>query len=261
MDGTRLLTVPRGTYLQGEPSARAVPSGRRPGPVRPGHARVAGSPTAVPRLAWVPDAMTLLRFALVPVFVALADRTVVAMESGEQAGGWRLVTLGAWFAIGLSDVVDGTLARRLGGPTPLGAFLDALADKLAQLAALIYFATHASAAFGTVPRWYLALVVGRDLVLGAGWLVLRRRRGLVSLEHRFHGKLSSALMFVLIAALIAGSDGPVVTATFLLSGLVILSSTVDYLRAGGRALLSTPKAQGANRCSTAPSGGPESRSR
>lgn len=213
------------------------------------------------RLAWIPDAITLLRFALVPVLVACAERTIGVAEAGGESGAWRAATLGAWVAIGLSDVLDGALARRLRGPTPLGAFLDALADKLAQLVALVYFATHASAVFGAVPRWYLALVVGRDLLLGAGWVVLRLRRGFVSLEHRLHGKLSSILTFGVVAAWIAGRSGPEVTAALVLSGILILWSTLDYARAGLRVLLAGPEPRGGDRCSTAPSGGPESESR
>ena len=67
-----------------------------------------------------------------------------------------------FFAAGLTDVIDGFLARRFGQPTRVGAYFDPIADKILLVA--IYIALGAAQA---IPRWMVALVFGRDfLILG-----------------------------------------------------------------------------------------------
>jgi cardiolipin synthase (CMP-forming) len=99
----------------------------------------------------LPNAITVARLALVPVFVAAfaLDRTDLA---------WWV------FAIaGISDALDGALARLLKQRTVLGALLDPLADKSLLAASFICLA-----AKGWVPVWLAALVIGRDLIIVGG---------------------------------------------------------------------------------------------
>ncbi len=64
------------------------------------------------------------------------------------------------FAAGFTDVIDGFLARRFGQPTRVGAYFDPIADKILLVA--IYIALGAAQA---IPRWMVALVFGRDLLI------------------------------------------------------------------------------------------------
>ena len=106
----------------------------------------------------LPNLITLGRLILVPVIIlAITD------------GRWTLTFL-AFLLAGLSDAVDGFLARRFGWQSRLGAHLDPVADK--ALLVSIYLAL---ALAGVVPTWLAILVVSRDIMIVGGiiicWLI------------------------------------------------------------------------------------------
>jgi cardiolipin synthase len=113
----------------------------------------------VPSDAWtVPNVLSYLRLAAVPVFVSL--------HLGGRPG-WALVV---FLAASLTDWLDGLLARLLDQRTKLGAFLDPLADKLLIGAALIVLFLENEA-----PLWMVALVAFRDGAMALGAMVVRRK--------------------------------------------------------------------------------------
>jgi cardiolipin synthase len=103
------------------------------------------------RVLNLPNLITIARILLVPV-------VVWAIASGEMQIAFLL-----FLAAGLSDAVDGFLAKRFGMTSELGAHLDPLADKI--LIVSIYIALGITQA---IPRWIVILVVSRDiLIVGA----------------------------------------------------------------------------------------------
>jgi len=108
----------------------------------------------------IPNLITLARILLVPV-------VVWAIASGQLGIAFVL-----FLAAGVSDAVDGFLAKRFGMASELGAYLDPLADKV--LIVSIYLSL---GIVGALPRWLVILVVSRDiLIVGAvllAWLVGR----------------------------------------------------------------------------------------
>ena len=106
----------------------------------------------------IPNLITLGRILLVPV-------VVWAIASGEM---WIAFIL--FVAAGVSDAIDGFLAKRFGMTTELGAYLDPLADK--ALIVSIYITLSVN---GIIPIWLVILVVSRDImIVGAvllSWLV------------------------------------------------------------------------------------------
>lgn len=106
----------------------------------------------------IPNLITLGRILLVPV-------VVWAISSGAM---WIAFVL--FLAAGVSDAVDGFLAKRFGMTTVLGAYLDPLADK--ALIVSIYVTLGIS---GVIPHWLVILVVSRDIMIVGGvmlsWLV------------------------------------------------------------------------------------------
>lgn len=182
--------------------------------------------------AWVPNAITVLRIVLLPLWWFEASACADAAYYGGDESQARVLAVLVLFAIGVSDVVDGFLARRFGLTSRTGATLDALADKLAQVVLLVFFTFRAGLAFERVPLAFFLLIISRDLILAAGTLLIRARRGSVSVVHAWHGKLASLLLFVLLAALTAGT-GPTWTApAFWALGLLITVSTFLYVRDG-----------------------------
>src|SRR5664279_2128942 len=98
----------------------------------------------------IPNLITLGRILLVPV-------VVWAIASGAM---WIAFVL--FLAAGVSDAIDGFLAKRFGMATELGAYLDPLADK--ALIVSIYLTLGVN---GLIPRWLVILVVSRDILIVA----------------------------------------------------------------------------------------------
>jgi cardiolipin synthase (CMP-forming) len=104
----------------------------------------------------LPNAITILRILLVPF-------TVWLITSGANMAAFAVFLLA-----GLSDAVDGYLARKFGAQTELGAYLDPIADK--ALLVSIYVAL---AITGVMPAWLAILVATRDVLI-VGAVVLAR---------------------------------------------------------------------------------------
>jgi cardiolipin synthase (CMP-forming) len=106
----------------------------------------------------IPNLITLARILSVPIMV-WAIMT-----------GWMLTAFLLFLAAGISDAIDGYLAKRFAMTSELGAYLDPLADK--ALIVSIYVTLGVS---GEIPRWLVILVVSRDImIVGAvllAWLV------------------------------------------------------------------------------------------
>jgi len=96
----------------------------------------------------IPNIITLIRILLVPVIVW-------AIASGQMK-----IAFGIFVIAGISDAVDGFLAKRFNMASELGALLDPLADK--ALLVSIYVAL---GIWGAFPRWIVILVVSRDIMI------------------------------------------------------------------------------------------------
>jgi len=117
---------------------------------------------AVPApLTQLPNALTIARLALIPVFVVL-------MVKAADAPSWPA---GILFGVaGATDQVDGFLARRWHVESRFGKIADPLADRLMIDAAVILLV-----AYGRLPWPGLVVIIARDLLLLAGWRVLAPR--------------------------------------------------------------------------------------
>ena len=135
---------------------------------------------AVPApLAQLPNALTVGRLLLIPVFVALM---VQAGDSPSWAAG---ILFGA---AGVTDQVDGFLARRWRVESRFGKIADPLADRLLIDAAVILLV-----AYGRLPWAALVVIGARDLLLLAGWRVLAPRG--VDLDVNLLGKTATWLLY------------------------------------------------------------------
>jgi cardiolipin synthase len=155
-------------------------------------------------LLTLPNLFTLARLVLTP-FVVL---TIVNGNYG------RAIIL--FFLAGLSDVIDGFLARRLGESTPVGAYFDPIADKI--LLSAIYIALGAVRA---IPWWMVALVFARDILILAmaayGLLFTSVRRFPPSLWGKISTFLQIGAALVVMGAR-AGIPAPVDLALWLMVG-------------------------------------------
>ncbi len=160
-------------------------------------AEVAGENAATPglvpqdRVLTVPNALSVIRLVLVPVFLYLL------LVAG--ATGWAVAVL---MFSGISDWADGKIARMFDNQSSrLGALLDPAVDRVYMIIVPI-----AMAMAGALPWWIVGLLLGRDLVLAAT-LPLLRRRGLVALPVTYIGKAATfALMSGLPVVLLGQFD-------------------------------------------------------
>ncbi len=130
------------------------------------------------RNATLPNVITIVRMALMVVFVVLLAR---------HADAWAITALAV---AGLSDFLDGYLARRLGQMSDLGRMLDPVADRLLTVAVVVGLAWR-----DIIPWWLVAVLLVRDAVLATAllWLV---RRGLATPVVTFLGKSATAALYV-----------------------------------------------------------------
>jgi len=156
----------------------------------------------------IPNLLTGLRILLIPVLV------VVFYLPWE----WSHLLAAAIFAVaGITDWLDGYLARRWGQITPFGAFLDPVADKLIVAVALVLLvALHANAVLA-VPAM---VIVGREIAVSAlrEWMAKYSARRGVAVS--FLGKVKTT--FQIIAILVLLASGPNLDSFFVTLGYVLL---------------------------------------
>lgn len=153
----------------------------------------------------LPNFISLLRIFLVPVFASL------------YLHGHVLAAVGVLLLCGVSDVLDGAIARRYGLVTDLGKALDPVADKLIQAAMMLCAAVKAPCVL-----LLLSLHVLRELSLAALGLYVVRATGRVS-SARWYGKLCTFAIYVFLVALLAlPSPSP----AFAASGVAVCSALI-----------------------------------
>ncbi len=95
---------------------------------------------------------------------------------------------------GLSDALDGYLARRYGWLTRLGAILDPIADKLFVMGVLVVFG-----AKGALPWWLIGLIIGRDIIIVIGAILYRWVTHNLEMRPLFVSKINTGLQILLLA--------------------------------------------------------------
>lgn len=160
----------------------------------------------------IPNLITLFRFLLVPPIVLL-------LLAGEF--GWGLML---FLIAGVSDGVDGFLAKRFGWTSRLGGLLDPLADKLLLISCYVTLGWLA-----VIPLWLAGVVVLRDLVILSGALIYHLRIEALQAEPSVISKINTLTQILLVLVALSGKMGSLplhwvdylvyaVLATTLLSG-------------------------------------------
>jgi cardiolipin synthase (CMP-forming) len=147
-------------------------------------------PAQTDRVLTIPNVISFLRIALIPVFVAL-----IVDPDTRRAG------LVLFVVVVATDWVDGALARATGQVSDLGKVLDPVADRLAIAAGLI-----ALVVADAFPLWAALLILVRDVtVLIAGLVLLSKRRARIEVRHL--GKVATFSLMAAIGCIAWGSLG------------------------------------------------------
>ena len=168
-------------------------------------------------LRWLPNAISLLRIALVLPIVVLIVR-------GDF--GWALLI---FIVAGMSDGVDGYLAKRFSWNSRLGAFLDPAGDKL-----LVAFSYGTLALLGLIPLWLGVIVIFRDVVIVTGSILYHFFVRPLQGEPSRISKLNTALEFLLLVFVLsrAGFAWPEEITITILGAAVLVTVVIsgyDYV--------------------------------
>ena len=175
--------------------------------------------------------LTIVRILLIPVFVTLLVYNRVALA------------FGTFVLAGITDMLDGYIARTRGTRTRLGAFLDPLADKLLLTAS---FVTLTYKLPRVLPFWLTAIVISRDLVLILGVLLVMLTGGQVHPAPTLLGKTSTLFQMVTVgmALLVAARVRlfePVLPSLLWITAALTIASGVQYVSMAARYIDGEPR--------------------
>jgi cardiolipin synthase (CMP-forming) len=126
------------------------------------------------QILYAPNQLTLLRLVFIPP-------VILFILYGHYGAAFALVTIA-----GISDGLDGVLARRLGQQTTLGTYLDPIADKLLLSSSFV-----ALGFAGHIPLWLIILVLSRDILILATVLVIILTTQLRTFPPTLYGKANT----------------------------------------------------------------------
>jgi len=135
----------------------------------------------------LPNILSLTRILLVPVFAGL----MILRKTPEAFAVFLLA--------GFTDILDGFSARVLHLKTKLGALLDPAADKLLMTASFILLTIPGLSSPNVIPIWLTTVVIGRDLLIASGALILFKVRGQKTFPPSIPGKASTVCQMAVIS--------------------------------------------------------------
>jgi cardiolipin synthase len=165
------------------------------------------------RILTVPNQLTFLRLAFLPFFILAIHY--------ERYG----LALAILVVAGLTDALDGLLARGLHQKTPLGAYLDPIADKLLMSSSYVVLALHQK-----IKWWLVILVLGRDVLLLVAAAVILITVGYRPFPPSLYGKATTffEILLIVMVLLLAISDNHLLwvarhLCSYLVAAFVIIS--------------------------------------
>ncbi len=129
----------------------------------------------------IPNFLSLLRIILVPVIVIFLIQGLYAKA------------LIIFVIAGITDALDGALARLLNKQTELGSFLDPLADKILLSTSFISLAI-----FGLIPSWLAVIVISRDFIILLGLLILSMMSVTYEIKPVFVSKVTTTMQIATV---------------------------------------------------------------
>ena len=169
----------------------------------------------------LPNLLSLLRMALVPIFV-------IAVLDGDLRG-----ALWIFAAAGVTDALDGFIARFWKQQTVLGAYLDPAADKLLLVSSYVVLAIPNLHEGYVLPVWVSALVIARDVVIVVVAVILHVASGVSRFPPSLLSKVNTGAQVAAVVVILASGvdqrlETAAMTSAFVVGGLTVASG-VDYL--------------------------------
>lgn len=162
----------------------------------------------------IPNLLTFFRILLVPIFVIFLIY------------GHTLYAFLTFVTAGVTDALDGFIARVFSQKTVLGAYLDPIADKLLLVTSYIVLAV-----IGIIPPWLTVLVISRDILIMIGLAVLFINHKSLEIRPSILGKVSTFIQITtVVTALSVAQQSALVSQPFL-NGSIYLAAVFTILSA------------------------------
>ena len=136
--------------------------------------------------------ITILRILLIPFFVV---EVLYYVKGGNELH--RLLAIVSFAVAAICDGVDGYIARRYNQRSELGAILDPLADKLLLVSGIVLLSI-TWPYFANIPLWLTCTIIGRDILILAGLVVIQITIGKVTVKPHIIGKIATVLQMAVV---------------------------------------------------------------
>ena len=137
--------------------------------------------------------ITILRILLIPFFVV---EVLYFVETGKELH--RGLAIFSFALAAVLDGVDGYVARRYNQWSELGTVLDPLADKLLLVSGIVVLTFDHRPRLAMIPLWLTGIIIGRDLLLALGAVVVRLTVGKITVRPRLTGKIATVLQMTVV---------------------------------------------------------------
>ncbi|MGB9712890.1 MAG: CDP-diacylglycerol--glycerol-3-phosphate 3-phosphatidyltransferase [Dissulfurimicrobium sp.] len=167
----------------------------------------------------IPNLFTLIRIVLIPILIIFL------------INGRFFEALIVFSLAGVTDALDGLIARMLRQKTKIGAILDPIADKLLLTSSYVTLAV-----VGRLPNWLAIVIISRDIIIVAGVLILFLLQEDVEIKPTVLGKLTTlsqlGTIFIVLLGQQIGVFAPLVRVSGLLTAALTVSSGAHYMFLG-----------------------------
>lgn len=169
----------------------------------------------------LPNVLTLIRVLLIPVFIIFIINKLF---------GWALLA----FAIaGITDGIDGLIARMTQQRTELGAYLDPIADKL-----LLFSAFLSLVIIGIIPSWLVVIVLTRDIIILVGFLVMFLTSYHPKINPSLLSKITTVFQIITVLLALMAGDSTTLKHLFMVAiygtAIITILSGSHYIYIGTR---------------------------
>lgn len=161
----------------------------------------------------LPNFLTLIRIVAIPFFLVLISSHLY------------LEALVVFIAVGLTDALDGAVARITHQQTPLGAYLDPVADKLLVVSSFVMLGW-----IGVIPSWLVVLVVSRDIIILVGYAVIYFRIDeRLEVRPSLIGKFNTILQLVTVGVVVLFLYNPQLMVPWLGDALILATAVTTVV--------------------------------
>ena len=179
--------------------------------------------------------ITISRILLIPFFVV---EVLYYVKTGQEIQ--RFLGIVCFALAAIFDGVDGYIARHYNQRSELGAILDPLADKLLLVSAIVLLSFDHLPHLQSIPLWLTGTIIGRDILLLAGMIVIQMIVGKVRVRPRVLGKIATVLQMIVVLWILLKWEGKWLTWWMLSAGICTGISGLLYIWDGTRQLSAHP---------------------